>query len=102
MECADSILCDHHAASQRLQVHGTPRRRSSHNTSFQDIWIVVNYEKKNNRHRREARQQFLPDSDRTCGLRKVEVDLDDWYPNLKDVVHAPKTFTFTFCEGRFT
>lgn len=72
------------------------------NSFIQDIWIVVNYEKNNSRRiRREAKQQFLPDNDRTCGLRRVEVDLDDWYPNLKDVVLSPKTFTFTFCEGTF-
>lgn len=102
MECANSLSCDHHAASQRLQVHGTTRRQSSHNTPFQDVWIVVNYEKKNRRVRRESRQQFHSDNDRTCGLRHVEVNLDDWYPNLKDVVHSPKTFTFTFCEGKLS
>lgn len=63
---------------------------------------MVNYESKGHpsRHRRDA-PKYHDDNNRNCGLRRVEVDLDEWYPHLKNVVYSPKKFTFTFCEGKY-
>ncbi|CAG5114140.1 Oidioi.mRNA.OKI2018_I69.chr2.g8208.t1.cds [Oikopleura dioica] len=92
----DSAVKDH-STDLKIKISPFGGRLNVH---LQDIWVVVNYESKGHpsRHRRDT-AKFHDDNNRNCGLRRVEVDLDEWYPHLKNVVYSPKKFTFTFCEG---